>query len=314
MNAQSPHLELDELLAEPVSEQARAHLAICPDCRGEARRWGTVAAGVRGHEAMTPELPPLSPPQRTGRRIRLITSAAAALVLLGGAGYGVNAALAGHASSPASSAKTAALVHVNGCAALVQATGTLQQQNGTSLVIQTSGGQSLTVTTTSSTLVSQLDGSLSDVTDGAPVRVAGTESNGTLAAVKVAVGLPDVKQKPKPPGTQGSQTAHTPPGTTVVQGTVANVTTGGFTVVESSGTQLPVTASSQTHIAVLRASLSDLQTGGSIIVVGFAGSDGTLSAAVVAQIPPGKQSMLLASNCSPASIDSAITTAQVSSG
>jgi hypothetical protein len=312
VNAQFPHLELDELLAEPVSEQARAHVATCPDCRGEARRWGTVAAGVRGQAAMTPDLPPLSltrhTGQHTGRRTRLLACAAAAFVLLGGVGYAVDAALAGHTASPASGAKTAAFVKVSGCAALAEVTGTLQQVNGTSLAVQTSNGQSVTVTVTPSTLVSQLDGSMADITDGAHVSVGGTESNGILAASKISVGLPG--EGKKAPG-GGSEHVITTPGITVVQGTVADATAVGFTVVESNRTQMPVTTSSQTHIAVFRASLSDLQTGGNIMAVGVAGSNGTLAAAVIAQVAPGMQDTLTVSNCSPTSIDNAITAAQV---
>jgi hypothetical protein len=330
MNPASPHLDLAELLADVNGDaenpQARGHLAACESCRAEARRWGTVADGVRDLVSATPD-PDLAMsflPRRGGladrrwhaRHAKLVTSAAAALVLLGGAGYGLTAALSGHATSPAASTRTAALTSVSGCAGLVQAAGTLQQLNGTSLVIQTSSGQSLTATTTSSTLLSQSWGTTSDITDGASVVVIGAESDGTIAADMVNVGT--LGGKKLPPGGSGKQTTVTPPGLTTVQGTAADVTTGGFTVVESDGTQVPVTTSAQTRVVIPRATLSELQTGENTLVVGYAGPDGTLSATVVIQnrkpLAGGGKANITVNGCSPGSIDTAITTALVSAG
>ena len=176
------------------------------------------------------------------RRRTMLAGGAAAVILLGGAGYGLTAAFAGHAAGPAGSTKTAALTAVKGCARLAQVTGTFEQVNGTALVIQTPSGQSVTVTTTASTRVSLSAAPLSDITVGAYVRVDGVDSDGTIAAGKVAVGeLPS--GKPQPPG--GKHTLQTLPGGTIVQGTVADATSVGFTVDTSAGTQVPVTTFEQ---------------------------------------------------------------------
>jgi hypothetical protein len=240
------------------------------------------------------------------RRTMLAASAAAAVILLGGAGYGLAAAFAGHAASPAGSTKTAALTAVNGCARLAQVTGTLEQVNGTALVIQASNGQSVTVTTTAATRVSLSAAPLSDITDGADVRVDGVKSDGTIAAGKVAVGeLPSGKSQP--PG--GKHTVQTLPGATIAQGTVADATSAGFTVDTSAGTRVPVTTSGSTLVVVNSASPSELQTGAKTIVVGYAEPDGRLPAIAIAQFPSAARGTLVVSGCSPSSIDNAITTA-----
>ena len=245
------------------------------------------------------------------RRTMLAGGAAAAVILLGGAGYALTAAFAWHAAGPAGSTKTAALTAVRGCARLAQVTGTLEQVNGTALVIQAPSGQPVTVTTTASTRVSLSAAPLSDITDGAYVRVDGVTSDGTIAAGKVAVGeLPS--GKPQPPG--GKRTVQTLPGGTIVQGTVADATSAGFTVDTSAGTQVPVTTSSSTLVVVNSASPGELQAGADTIVVGYAEPGGTLSAMAMAQFPPAAQGPLMVSGCSPSSIDTAITTALLAGG
>jgi Domain of unknown function (DUF5666) len=244
------------------------------------------------------------------RRTMLAASAAVAVILAGGAGYGLTAAFAGHAASPVGT-KTAALTAVNGCAALAQVTGTLEQANGTALVIRTPGGQSVTVTTTASTRVSLSAAPLSDITDGAYVRVDGVKSDGTIAAGKVAVGE-SPSGKSQPPG--GTRTVQTLPGGTIVQGTVADATSTGFTVDTSAGTQVPVTMSGSTLVVVNSGSPTDLQTGANTIVVGYAEPDGTLSAVAIAQFPSTTQARLAVTGCSPSSIDNAITTAFLAGG
>jgi hypothetical protein len=99
------------------------------------------------------------------------------------------------------------------------------------------------------------------------------------------------------------------PGGTIVQGTVADATSTGFTVDTSGGTQVPVTTSGSTLVVVNSGSLTDLQTGANTIVVGYAEPDGTLSAIAIAQFPSTTQGRLAVSGCSPSSIDNAITTA-----
>ena len=332
MNPTSPHLDLAQLLSqangEPAGGAAREHLATCESCRAEARRWGTVADGVRGLVADAPgpaAVPGLAgmpeQPRRTGlarladprRRSVLLASAAAAAIVVGGAGYGLAATFGGHATSPAGSAKTTALTAVNGCASLAQVTGTLEQVNGSSLVVRTSSGQSVTVTATAATRINLSSASLSDITDGSPVRVNGVEANGMIAAQKVAVGEPTSpgNGKTPPPGTQPLKqtTEQVAPGSTIVQGTVTDATSAGFSVDTSAGAQIPVTTSDTTLIVVNNASVSELQIGADTIVIGYAGPDGSLSAVGMAQVPSTGKVQFSIDGCSAAAVDDAMTTA-----
>lgn len=332
MNPTSPHLDLAQLLSEASGESAddpaREHIATCESCHVEARRWGAVADGVRGLMADVPSPPAVPglvsmPAKQRGaglarladprRRSVLLASAAAAVIVLGGAGYGLTAAFGGHATGPASSTTTTALTAVNGCAHLAQVTGTLESVNGTSLVVETSSGQSVTVTATAGTRINLSTASLSDITDGSPVRVDGVESNGAIAAQKVAVGEPTAPGigKTPPPGAPPLKqtTEHAVPGGTIVQGTVADATSTGFTVDTSAGTQIPVTTSGSTLLVVDNASPSELQVGADTIVIGSAEPDGGLSAVAIAQVIPSAKVMFSVNGCSAAAVDDAMTTA-----
>jgi len=332
MNPTSPHLDLAQLLSqangEPAYGPAREHLAICESCRAEARRWGIVADGVRGLAADAPgaaAVPGLAGmpgrPRRTGlarladprRRSVLLASAAAAVIVLGGAGYGLASAFDGHATSPAGGTRTTALAAVNGCASLAQVTGTLEQVNGNSLVVRTSSGQSVAVTATAATRINLSTASPSDITDGSPVRVDGVESNGTIAAQKVAVGEPTSPGSGKTPPPGGAlmkkTTEDAVPGGTIVQGTVADATSTGFTVDTSAGTQIPVTTSGITLVVVDNASPSELQIGADTIVIGYAEPGGGMSAVAIAQIIPSAKVMFSINGCSAAAVDNAMTTA-----
>jgi hypothetical protein len=244
------------------------------------------------------------------RRRAMLAASAAALVVLGGVGYGATAALTGHAPGTASTgtktagtgAKAAVFTAVKGCAGLEQASGTLEQVNGSSLVITTAGGQPVTVTTTASTMVNISAAPLSDITDGAPVIVSGRTSDGTIAAFAVTVGNP----------------LHKLPGNATLEGiaakgTVSDASAAGFTVVTSDGARVPVTTSIDTVVHVVQPSLDQLQADATTSAVGYAGPDGTLSGIAVVQSPPGAHMTLkVVPGCSPASIDNAITTALVS--
>jgi hypothetical protein len=356
MNTDFPHLDLADLIGEAAGQQADGrvleHLASCGDCRAEADRWNLVAEGVRGLTAGTPEVAPPARLRHSGRHVLadprrrnvLAAGAAAALVVLGGAGYGAAAALTGQApSSAGAGARAAVLTAVSGCAGLKQASGTLEQVHGDSLVIETSGGRPVTVTTTASTMLSVMSGApLSDITDGAPVTVMGSSSDGAIAATNVTVGQTKPEPgaptksdsgsvvktksdsgravKPKPKSGTGSVGSTTPAPNGIVQGTVADAGADGFTVVTSSGTRVPVTTSGDTQVNVLRASLGQLRAGAATVAVGYVEPDGALSATVVLQPPlkkPGSGQLhgtISVNGCSPASIDSALTTAFVSGG
>jgi Domain of unknown function (DUF5666) len=312
MNAdtRSPHLDLEDLIAEaagqPIGDRAREHIAACEHCQLEVNRWNLVADGVRGLAAAAPEAAAASAaaqparPRRAGQRVPkgpwrrallVAGSAAAALVLLVGVG-----AVTGHVHVHLSGPSTqTALTAVTGCTQLEQADGTLEQVNGSSLVIKTASGQPVTVTTTATTFVSMSGALLSAITDGASVMVRGSSSDGTIKATIVTVGQPF--------------SAVNPPGFVPVQGTVSDASTAGFTLVTSSGTRVPVTTSRGTLVVVPHASPGQLQAGASIFAVGHAGPDGTLSAsgvAAVSQLPSGPHIGVSVKDCSPRAITEAL--------
>ena len=198
-DTRSPHLDLGDLIAgaagQPAGDRAREHLASCEHCRREANRWNLVADGVRGLAAAAPETAQPARPRRTGQRVLagpwrramlVAGSAAAALVLLAGVGA-VTGLVHVHLSGPSTET---ALTAVTGCTQLQQADGTLEQVNGSSLVVKTASGQPVTVTTTATTFVSMSGALLSDITDGASVMVRGYSSDGTIKAAIVTVGQP----------------------------------------------------------------------------------------------------------------------------
>jgi hypothetical protein len=279
-DTRSSHLDLGDLVAEvtgqPVDDRAREHLARCEQCRAEANRWDLVASGVRGLAAATPQATQPARPWHTQprvpagpRRRTILAAAAAAVVLLGVAGYGASNFVHITFGTSGAGAGTV-LTAVGGCAGLQEANGTLAQVSGSNLVIKTASGQPVTVTTVPSTLVSMSGPLLSEIRDGAPVMVRGHSSGGTLAAVIVTVGQPF--------------SAVNPPGFVPVQGTVADATAAGFTVVTSGGTRVPVTTSGDTLVIVPHASLGQLDTGANIVAIGHAGPHGTLSARAVAAL------------------------------
>jgi hypothetical protein len=307
MNAETAaHLEIEELIARAnglgVDDRATEHLASCEQCRLEVSRWTLVADGVRGLAGEAPEAAPPGRPSGIGRRAWL-AAAAAAVVLLGGVGYAVSR-LTGHPPE-------AVLTSVSGCSGVKLASGTLERVSGSTLVIKTAGGQSVTVSTTGSTRETVAGPLLSDITDGVPVIVLGPRSGGTVKAVSATVGLP-------PAGTgKGGLKQTPPPGWVSVRGTVADAGPAGFSVVTPDGSRVRVVTSSSTFVVVPRASLSQLQAGVTTVAVGYAGGHRALSALGVVQEPPGSIQVhinIAARGCSQASLASAITAALVSRG
>ena len=305
-DTRSPHLDLGNLIAgaagQPIGDRAREHLASCEHCQREANRWNLVADGVRGLAAAAPETAQPAPPRRTRRHVLprpvrhgllAVGSVAAALVLLVAIG---SAAGVVHVHFGGGGAQTT-LTAVTGCSQLEQADGTLEQVNGSSLVIKTASGQPVTVTTTATTFVSMSGALLGDITDGASVMVRGSSSDGTIAAAIVTVGQPF--------------SAVNPAGFVPVQGTVSDAGTAGFTLVTSSGTRIPVTTSGDTLVVIPHASPGQLQDGATIVAVGHAGPDGTLSAiavAAVSQLQSGGHlnASFRVRDCSPSSIIAAL--------
>jgi hypothetical protein len=303
-DTRSPHLDLADLIAgaagQPVADRAREHLAGCAQCQREANRWDLVADGIRGLTAAAPEAAPpahLRPTRRRVlprpvRRVMLAAgSAAAALILLVAIG---SAAGVVHVHFGGGGAATT-LTAVSGCSQLRQADGTLEQVHGSSLVIKTAGGQPVTVTTTAATFVSMSGALLHDITDGASVMVRGSGSRETIQAAIVTVGQPF--------------RAVNPTGFVPVQGTVADASSTGFTLVTSGGTRILVTTSAATLVVIPHASLGQLQAGGTIFAVGHAGPHGTLSArgvAAVSQLPSGVHIGVSVKSCSRSSVEEAL--------
>jgi anti-sigma factor RsiW len=301
-----PHLDLTDLVAgasgQPIDGRARDHLAGCRECQLEVDRWNLVADGVRGLAADELETAPKAPParpRRTGRRVPrplhrtllAVGSVAAAVAVLVGVGVGVGVV---HVHLNQSGGGGTTLTAVSGCAQLGQAIGTIERVDGSNVVIKKASGQLVTVTTTSATRLSASGALLGAVTDGAKVTVVGTSSSGTAAADLVIVG--------GNPSLGG-------PGVVVVQGTVTNAGAVGFTVVTPSGTRVPVTTSAATAVTVSDASLSQLQPGGSVIAVGYPGSNGTLSGVAVVQPPgwpAGAHSSVSVKSCSRHSINAEV--------
>jgi hypothetical protein len=284
------HLDLGDLIAEvtgqAVDDRARDHLARCEHCRAEANRWDLVAGGVRRLAAATPDVAQPARPGGPGhnrlrvlggprRRAVLAASVAAALVLLAAIGYGVSGFV--HITfGTAGNGTGTVLTAVSGCTGLEQAVGTLEQVNGTSLVIKTASGQPVTVTTTASTFVSMSGPLRSNITDGVSVVVRGPRSGGAIDAVVVTVGPPF--------------SAVSSPGFVSIRGTVSDASSAGFNLVTSTGIRIPVITNGDTLVIVPHASLGQLHHGATIFAVGHAGPGGTLSAravAAVSQLPPG---------------------------
>jgi hypothetical protein len=291
-DTRSPHLDLADLIAEvngqAIDDRAREHLARCEHCRAEASRWHLVAGGIHGLAAATPEVAQPARPRRgrprvlagSRRRTLLAAGVAAALVLLAAIGLGASNNFVHITFGTGGNGAGTVLTAVTGCTGVEQAVGTIEQVNGSSLVIKTASGQPVTVTTTASTFVSMSGALRSEITDGASVMVRGPSSGGTIEAAVVTVGPPF--------------SAVNPPGYVPVKGTVSDASSTGFTLVTSSGTRVPVTTSGGTLVIVPHASLSQLQHGAIIHALGLAGPDGTLSAQAVTAIsqfplgaPPG---------------------------
>jgi hypothetical protein len=303
-----PHLDLGDLIAgaagQPTGDRAREHLAGCEQCQREASRWNLVSDGVRGLAAAAPETARPARPRRTGQRVLagpwrramlVAGSAAAALVLLVGAGE-VTGVVHVHFGNSNNGTETV-LTAVTGCSQLEQTDGTLEQVHGSSLVIKTAKGQPVTVTTTATTFVSMSGALLGDITDGASVMVRGPRSDGTIKAAIVTVGQPFTMVNPQ--------------GFVPVRGTVADVSTAGFTLVTSTGTRISVTTSGDTLVVVPHASPGQLQAGATIFALGHAGPDGTLSAKAVAAVSQLQSAAHIGvgvsvKDCSPSSIDEAI--------
>jgi hypothetical protein len=262
-----------------------------PSTDAWARARSAMAAARSEHEPVGHQRRP------SRRRLVMIAAAAAGVLVIGGASYGLTAGLGGSgrsAGAPGANGRPqigAGLTVVSGCPGLEVTSGTLDGVYGTSLVLTASGGAPVTVTTSGSTMLShQVTGSVSDIADGAQVIVGGTGSGGTITAQNISVAV--VPKLPRSPA-QGHRRGFVRfrRGGAVGQGssaigTVTDVRSGGFTVITAGGVRVPVTTSGSTTVLTLAGvSLSQLKAGDLIVAVGSGGPDGTLAAATVEQGP-----------------------------
>jgi hypothetical protein len=268
--------------------------------------------------------------QRRRRVPALAAGLAAGILVVGGTAYGLTAARGG-SGSPAgpATAGSAALTAVNSCPGLAALSGTLEQVNGTSVVIKAfRTGQLVTVTTSASTQFSrQQTGTLSGITDGENVVVLGTRSfsrsgslRGPLAASMVDVGLvlpptplphgrPRVRMVPAKgpvtrPGVSRTVIAGGP-GT----GVVTDASPGSFTVIYPGGTRVRVTTSrSTTVLTQVGIGLGQLRTGTFTDAVGHVAAHATLAAGAVEQgnMLPGFTGLVSALGCSSSAIATAM--------
>lgn len=226
--------------------------------------------------------------QRQRRRQAVIAAAAAVVLAAGGTWYGLSAG-PGAAGRPAGAVSEIAAV--NGCRGLAATSGTLEQVTGTSLVLKTPGGGSVTVTVPASANVSrQVAGTAGDITDGAYVIVFGTGSRSGIAALHIMTGtLPELSSGSAPPrGRQGHAPAHprqrrSAAAGGVAAGRVTGARAGGFTVIEGGfGVRVTISGSTTvyTHASV---TAGQLQPGTFVVAVGAAKAGGALVAATVQQ-------------------------------
>ena len=308
---QISHLSLEELIAvargEPAAPAGAGHLAGCEGCAGEVRKWSAVAGGVRVRVARSeppgnlldqvfaavddwPSQPVMrtEPPAGTARRVLrghgyAWLAAAAAAVLFAAGGYGVSTVLR-HASRSHAATQADAVLTATGCSTLKAAGGTLTSVNGSTLTIRTADGSSVTVTTSADTkVVREVAGTLSDVTDGTQVTVFGSNSGETIDANSVALGnggASSLGKLPDSPAGSGGLSLRLG----LASGTVADVTSSGFTVNETNGSRVQVTTSPDTTVLTLvTSSIGELKAGKLTSAVGAPGPDGTLAATTVEQ-------------------------------
>lgn len=303
MTGEQAHLGLADMTGlangAPLPNAAGAHLASCPQCQAEAGSWRVVAAGVRmvmaGSEApaMTMPEPVLTAigsggiaagrPARWGRPgWRPAMAAAAAVLVLGGAGAGIATTLAaGRAGTPGSRPVAAALTSTS-CRSLKLVAGTLVRVSGSSLVIRPPIGPAVRVSTSGSTTVArEVTGTLADVRDGLHVIVSGTRSHGQIEARRIGLTPSSLAMKPPLAPVQGAPAALL---LGLANGTVAGAATGGFTVDEPGGAHVRVRTSAATTVVMLASvRVAQLKTGQRTVAVGSVTGPGELAARTVEQ-------------------------------
>ena len=310
------HLGVAELTGlasgAPLDTAAGAHLDSCPDCQAEARSWTVIAAGVRtvmaeipppaaaldgvlaaiGREGNASSRPPLAaaaPAAKPARRglpgWHPAAAAAVTVAVLGGGGLGIAATLSPGVRGTGQ-VMTAALTATS-CRSLKLAIGTLTSVSGRTLVIKPVIGPAVRVSTSASTTVTrEVKGTLADVRDGMHVIVSGARSDGRITARRIGVTPSSLAAKAPALSVPAWPVRRLQPvlALGLANGTVADATTGGFTVDEPGGTHVRVSTSSSTTVVTLaKVTVAGLRTGQRTVAVGSVTGHHALAASTVEQ-------------------------------
>ena len=231
------------------------------------------------------------------KRWQWIAAAAGALIAIGAAFLGIQATKSDSSSSSTNGSNTSAAStpesgpRPNGAPGTQ---GTIKSIDGSTLTVETSDGDSVEVTTSSDTTVTQTtDGSVSDVAVGDNLLVTGSTSGSQTQAEQIVdMGDQDISNGfggGGPPGDgSGSGSAQTPPQgapsggsgnfTPPVFGSVTAVDNDVITLKTAQGDTATVTTTSSTKVTVRHsAAVSDLTEGDTVFVMGT--KDGNVVAA-----------------------------------
>jgi hypothetical protein len=310
------HLGVAELTGlangAPLGTAAGAHLDSCPDCQAEARSWSVIAAGVRTVIAETPApaaaldgvlatiggqgtasgRPPLAAASPAANRLRRglpgwhpAAAAAVTVAVLGGGGLGIASTLSPGVRG-SGQVMTAALTATS-CPSMKLAIGALASVSGSTLVIKPVIGPAVRVSTTASTTVTrEVKGTLADVRDGMHVIVSGTGSDGKITARRIGVTPSSLAAKAPALNVPAFPLRNFQPALALglANGTVADATTGGFTVDEPGGTHVHVSTSGSTTVVTLaKVTVAGLRTGERTVAVGSVTGHNALAASSVEQ-------------------------------
>jgi hypothetical protein len=310
------HLGVAELTGlangAPLGTAAGVHLDSCPACQAEAGSWSVIAAGVRTVMAETPApaaaldgvlaaigretadsgRPPLAAASPAAHRPRRglpgwhpAAAAAVTVAVLGGGGLGIASTLSPGVRG--SGQVMMAALTATSCPSMKLAIGTLASVSGSTLVLKPIIGPAVRVSTTASTTVTrEVKGTLADVRDGMHVIVSGTGSDGKITASRIGLTPSSLAAKAPALNVPALPVRNFQPALALglANGTVADATTGGFTVNEAGGTHVHVrTSSSTTVVTLTKVTVAGLRTGERTVAVGSVTGHNALAASSVEQ-------------------------------
>jgi Domain of unknown function (DUF5666) len=163
--------------------------------------------------------------------------------------------------------------------------------DASTLVVETSEGETVEVTATEDTTISEtVEGSADDFAVGDSILVFGSESDdGTIAAEQLAAGDGELLGGAGPPGGVGSREGGDLPEPPegggpgrFTTGTIASIDDGSLSVQITGDETVTVTLSSSTTVLLSQAlSFGDLATGDEITVTGQGEDDATMEAVLI---------------------------------